>query len=442
MIGGGPNPAKVRVGTAVTSCRLAIATGAFVGLAIFAAGTGETAAQGLTGNLGVHDPSSVIKLDGTYYLYYTRNRLGRKISTDRVNWQDNNQWRVFPQGGLPDWHQELVPANTGSLWAPDVAYFNNLYHLYYSVSSFGSQDSAIGLVTNPTLDPDDPAYEWTDQGPVIESNSGASYNTIDPAIVQTSQGKVYMTFGSFWNGIYIVGLDPETGHRLPGSPGNPRGLAGRGAIPTDAIEAPYIYERGDYYYLFVNWDACCRREDSTYNIRVGRSESVIGPYVDRDGQRLSAGGGTLFLGTEGNFIGPGHASIFTDEGVDWFGYHYYDGNDNGNSKYNLRTIYWDAEGWPVIGAAAPIPGDYNNDGTVTAADYVAYRNLAGSEALLPNRTPDLEGPIGQGDYEFWLANFGRSFTDSGAAAAIPEPATGSLIALLALASLAVRRRSR
>ena len=104
-----------------------------------------------------------------------------------------------------------MPGFTGLFWAPDVLYFNNQYHLWYAVSTFGSQVSAIGLVTNPTLDPTDPAYKWTDQGPVIQSTNGSPYNTIDPSFTWDASGNLWMAFGSYWNGIYLVQLNATTG---------------------------------------------------------------------------------------------------------------------------------------------------------------------------------------------------------------------------------------
>ena len=106
-----------------------------------------------------------------------------------------------------------MPGFTGNFWAPDVIYFNGQYHLYYAVSTFGSQVSAIGLATNPTLDPNDPSYQWTDQGPVIQSTTGNSYNCIDPSVLFDASSNLWMSFGSFWNGIYLVQLDAATGLR-------------------------------------------------------------------------------------------------------------------------------------------------------------------------------------------------------------------------------------
>ncbi len=373
--------------------------------------------QTLTGNLNLHDPSSVLQQDGKYYLFYTAQGIRTKTSDDRNNWSTGP--RVFGSTQIPAWTSQNVPANNGNFWAPDVAYFNNLYHLYYSVSSFSSQDSAIGLATSPTLNSADPNYLWTDQGPVIQSNPGQNpYNAIDPAIIHASDGRLWMSFGSFWNGIYLTELDPATGKRItPNS--TTYSIARHPVNPPDAIEAPYIYERDGFYYLFVNWDTCCQGANSTYNIRVGRSTNITGPYVDQTGISMTSGGGTLFFGTQGNFIGPGHISIFTDEGADWFGYHYYDGADNGASKYNLRRIFWQEDGWPSLSPPAPsLPGDYNNDGTVDAADYVVWRDTLGSTTdLRADGNPNLV--IDANDRRVWMPTSVKWLTRTTA----PRPAS-------------------
>src|SRR5215831_18273517 len=169
---------------------------------------------------------------------------------------------------------------------------NGQYYLYYSVSTFGSQISAIGLATNPTLDPTDPAYQWTDQGPVLESTTGSPYNSIDESITFDTSGNLWMSFGSFWNGIYLVRLDPLTG--LLNSPSMLTHLAINSAA-GDPIEASYLYAHGGYYYLFANWGTCCAGINSTYNIRMGRSTNITGPYLDRNGVNMVLGGGSMFL---------------------------------------------------------------------------------------------------------------------------------------------------
>jgi arabinan endo-1,5-alpha-L-arabinosidase len=302
-------------------------------------------AQNLSGSVNVHDPSSILEQDGTYYLFYTGTRIRTKTSSDLLRWSEGPPIFSTP----PSWASMVVPGNTtGDFWAPEIAYFNNVYHLYYSVSTFGSQVSAIGMATNPTLDRSDPIYAWTDHGAMIQSKNGSGYNTIDPNILQTSTGDIWMNFGSFWNGIYQIQIDPATG--MQKSRTQLRHLA-----YNNSIEASYEYQRGGNYYLFVNWGACCQGVNSTYNIRIGRSTSPNGPFLDEHGVDMNVGGGSLFLGTEGRFIGPGQISILSTGGTDYFSYHYYDGNTNGASKLNLRSIQWTADGWPVAGPAFPVP---------------------------------------------------------------------------------------
>jgi arabinan endo-1,5-alpha-L-arabinosidase len=404
--------------------------------------TRTAVAQNLTGSLRLHDPSSALEHDGTFYLFYTAQGIRSKTSTDRIHWSAGP--RVFDNSQIPAWTSQNVPAFTGTFWAPDIAYFNNRYHLYYSVSSFGSQVSAIGLATNPTLDPSDPNYQWTDEGAVIQSNPGQNpFNAIDPAVIQSSDGRIWMSFGSFWNGIYLTELDPATGKRT--SPSSPTYSIARHPVrPPNAIEAPYIYQRDGYYYLFVNWDSCCQGANSTYNIRVGRSTEITGPYLDKNGVSMTHGGGSLLLGTLGDYIGPGHSSIFTDQGLDWFGYHYYDGADNGASKYNLRRIYWDQNGWPNLSPSViGIPGDYNSDGAVDTADYVVWRDTLGSASDL---RADGDGSlvVDANDFRIWRARYGTSAapdTTAAAGSSIPEPGSWLLV-LVAGVSIGGRPRLR
>ena len=173
------------------------------------------APSALRGNLGVHDPSTVIPCNGRYYVYYTGQGISSKSSSDLKYWSAGPSVFANP----PNWTTNAVPGFTGNIWAPDVIYFNGVYHLYYAVSTFGSQVSAIGLATNPTLDPTDPSYHWTDQGPVIESTTGSAYNCIDPSVTFDASSNLWMSFGSFWNGIYMVQLDSSTGLVNASNPG-------------------------------------------------------------------------------------------------------------------------------------------------------------------------------------------------------------------------------
>jgi hypothetical protein len=286
----------------------------------------------------------MIKCGSRYYIFSTGNNIPSKSSADRINWSAGPT--VFTTPTRPAWISNAVPAFTGSLWAPDIMFTNGLYYLYYSVSSFGSQVSAIGLVTNPTLDPTDPSYQWTDQGPVIQSDSSVTYNTIDPGILMAADGRVWMSFGSFFSGIKLIELDPATGKRIAT---NSPLYALAVHPPSTAIEGSDIVQHGNFYYLFVNWDTCCQSINSTYNIRVGRSTNVTGPYLDRTGNNMAtAGGGTLFLESTGRFIGPGHAGVYTEGGTNWFTYHYYDGNASGSPTLGMGRLYWDTNNWPQL----------------------------------------------------------------------------------------------
>jgi arabinan endo-1,5-alpha-L-arabinosidase len=270
------------------------------------------------------------------------------------------------------------------------------------------------MATNTTLDFTTPGNTWVDQGMIIESENGAPYNAIDPGIFyDQSTNRMWLTFGSFWNGIYITELDPATGKRItPNS--TTFNIARNPGSPVNAIEAPFLTKQGDFYYLFVNWDTCCQGVNSTYKIRVGRSTSPTGPFRDRMGLAMTSGGGELFLQTQGDFIGPGHFSDFSENGTNYFSYHYYDGADNGQSKLAIEEFAWTVDGWPVLVDDLP-PGDFNHDGAVNAADYVFWRKTGGF--------PD--------DYTAWRTNFGTTLgpgsaatggTPSGSSApTVPEP---------------------
>lgn len=413
----------------------------------------EPASLELTGQFGIHDPSRINKEDGRYYTYGTGYNTGgssasivSRYSDDFTHWQ--NGPAVF--NGIPAWAQAEVPDNPGFMWAPDVFYYNGEYRMYYSVSSFGSQNSVIGLATNATLEFSDPSYAWADQGMVIESEVGYSYNTIDPSIFyDDNTNRMWMTFGSYWNGIFITELNPATGKRI--TPSSPVfNIARNTGSPADAIEASYLTEHDGYYYLFVDWDTCCQGVDSSYNIRVGRSTSPTGPFVDRDGVAMTSGGGELFVTTEGDFIGPGHFSEFSENGTNYFTYHYYDGAEGGDPKLGIREFAWIFDHWPVLVSDLP-SGDYNRDGVVDAADYTVWRDSLGStEDLRANGDNSglSAGVVDEADYFVWRNNFGAvyiassSFGAGGTApsqTAVPEP--GSMVLLL-LGTLAVFFRRR
>jgi hypothetical protein len=209
----------------------------------------------LEGQTFVHDPSTIVKENGIYYVFSTGRGVLSKSSRDLVHW--TNGPSVF--GQMPGWTLSAVPGFRGC-WAPDAIRLNGQFYLYYAVSTFGKQVSAIGLATNPTLDTSSTNHHWTDRGPVIQSTSGSDFNTIDPSVMLDTDGKLWMAFGSFWKGIYLIQLDPKTGLRADTNSA-PQRLAW-----NSKIEAACLTRHLESYYLFVNWGQCCRGTNSTYEI--------------------------------------------------------------------------------------------------------------------------------------------------------------------------------
>ena len=285
----------------------------------------------VTGNVGVHDPTIVRRPAGGYLLAHTGDNIALKTSADRTDFR--NAGAAFP-GGAP-W----TTAYTGgsrNLWAPDLSYLGGRYVMYYSASTFGSNRSAIFLATSTT----GASGSWTNQGLVIESRTSDNFNAIDPNLVVDAAGRWWLSFGSFWSGIKLVELSPATGKR---SDTTIRSIAGRGG---GAIEAPVIVRRGNYYYQWVSFDRCCQGAASTYRVMVGRSASVTGPYVDRNGTPMTSGGGTQVLAGHGGIHGPGHQAVLADGDGDALIYHYY--ADNGAALLGINLIGYDAAGWPFV----------------------------------------------------------------------------------------------
>jgi arabinan endo-1,5-alpha-L-arabinosidase len=305
----------------------------------------------LTGNYRpVHDPC-IIKEGDTYYLYCTGPLTPIRSSTDLIHWELLGD--VFTQ--IPEWAVEAIPG-TEAIWAPDISHYNDKYHLYYSVSTFGSNRSVIGLATNTTLDPSNSDYQWIDEGLVIESQRSGDYNAIDPNLIMDDEGTPWLAFGSFWSGIKMRRLDIETGK--PSAEDDALYSLSSRSLHPRAVEAPFIIRKDQYYYLFVSFDACCRGAASTYRVMVGRSDNVTGPYVDRDGVPMLEDGGTQVTFPTSRWRGPGHNAILQNDGVEKIVYHAYDATYGGLPTLHIDTLEWDDEGWPVV----PQPeSDTSND---------------------------------------------------------------------------------
>ncbi|MFH8972493.1 arabinan endo-1,5-alpha-L-arabinosidase [Streptomyces sp. NPDC017890] len=314
----------------------AVATAALMALIPNAAQAAESYPdpRPVTGQQIIHDPTVMRLKGGGYVAYSTGGVIGARLSEDGRHWDDAGNAFAQP----PAWWYEYN--DTGDPWAPDLSYRDGRYWLYYAVSSWGTNHSAIGVATSRTGLPG----TWTDHGKVFSSETTDTWNAIDPAIVR-ADGRLWMSFGSYWSGIRMVELDPRTGKATEDA--TVHHLATRPDEPY-AVEGPEIVKHGRYYYLFASYDACCSGVNSTYKIKVGRSTDIKGPYVDSDGTPMLEGGGDLLLEGHGRYIGTGGQSVFRDRGQDWLAYHYYDAQDEGTPKLGLNPLSWTRDGWPAV----------------------------------------------------------------------------------------------
>ena len=316
-------------------------------------------AQDLQTNISVHDPV-MAKQGDTYYLFCTGMGISVWSSKNLKEWKKEEP--VFSEA--PVWAVKAIPTFKGHIWAPDISYYDGKYYLYYSVSAFGKNTSDIGLATNTTLDPLSPEYKWIDHGEVIQSYPGkTNWNAIDPNIVTDKKGTPYMSFGSFWDGLKLVKLSKDR-MSIAESPENLPTIASRKKSPSaenppsvddnpkdaggNAIEAPFIFKKGKYYYLFASTDYCCKGPNSTYKMIVGRSKKVTGPYLDKNGVSMAQAGGTLLLEGDKNWYGVGHNSVYTFDNTDYLVFHGYDASDKGRSKLRIEKLSWDKKKWPYL----------------------------------------------------------------------------------------------
>jgi len=299
----------------------------------------------------VHDPV-LIRDAGRYYLFSTGYGIPIRTSDNLIDWTGPTE--VFPT--LPAWIDAAI-SGVNFPWAPDISYFDGAYHLYYALSTFGTQRSIIALATNQTLDPADPGYAWDDRGPIVESTPGVvNYNAIDPNVAFDEAGQPWLAWGSYWDGIKLRRLDPDTGE-LSHVDETVHSLARR---PVEsAIEGAFITRRGAYFYLFVSFDACCQGAASTYRIMVGRSQEITGPYVARNGALMTSGGGTSVLEGYGRIRGPGHNAVYQEGDHYFLVHHFYDADASGVPKLQVRSLLWDQDGWPLAGE--PYDGQFPTD---------------------------------------------------------------------------------
>lgn len=289
-------------------------------------------AAALQGDTLAHDPTLWPAEGGVLHVFATGQGIQHLRSADGgMTWR-----REAPVlAARPAWWDEAVPAHKGlDVWAPKAFAHAGRFWLLYSISTFGKNRSAIGLASSSGPD----ANDWRDEGLVVQSRAEDDFNAIDPDLLRDRDGRLWLAHGSFWKGIRLTELDARSLRPI----GEPRFIARH----EPGIEAATLLRRGEWVYLFVSHDLCCRGVDSTYNIRVGRSREVTGPYLDRDGRPLLEGGGTLVEAGSVRWKGPGHQDVVGDFIVR----HAYDAQDSGRPHLRLGRLDWSGEGWPRLAA--------------------------------------------------------------------------------------------
>ena len=315
-----PTSGALRIGTA--------ALGALLLAAPLLAG--PPAVAQLAGEPFIHDPSTVTLSDGRYYTFGTRG--GGLVSDDGWTWH----------GG---------PERPGVGVAPDVIRIGDRYYIAYAVGGggmSGGHASQIKMMWTHSLDPKSPAFGFHDVGVVASSDGIENADAIDPAFLHAG-GRLWLSYGTYFGAIRIVELDPATGQRVAGNQ------------PVDVaidLEATAMMVRDGWYYLLGTQGTCCDGPNSTYNIRVGRSRSVLGPYLDASGVPLLKGGGTLVIGARGRTRGPGHFGLIDfGGGIEKLSMHYEaDLDRSGRSVLGIAPLLW-RDGWPVAGHNLA-PGTY------------------------------------------------------------------------------------
>ena len=356
-----------RSSRAARACTLLVLAAATLGLSSCSSGTAPGApislvtsplsVYGLLGDVGlIHDPT-IIRQGTNYYVLSTDGGqaggfLPVFCSADKVTWKRCGQ--VFTT--IPASLSTALGSTVTSLWAPDVSYFNSLYHVYFVASVFGTNKSIIALATSPTMNPADPTYQWTYQGIVLQSpGDGSGFNAIDPSILVDTDASgtlthVWMSYGSFFNGIAQREINPVTGQLLLPQTTAPTLLATRPGVSGDPLEGPSLVKHNGYYYLFVSFDACCNSnfKTDTYKIAVGRGTSPQGPFVDMSGTSMLSGGGTILLQTTGEFTAPGGQDVLIDPtSGDLIAFHALSNTQNGYDYLFVKSLTWPSD-WPVI----------------------------------------------------------------------------------------------
>lgn len=308
---------------------------------------GRTYTNPIISDKSVPDPSVIRAKDGYFYLYATQTKtywMPVYRSKDLVNWE--YQGTAFNKATEPD-----LPGG-GAFWAPEIRFLNGKYVLYYSWAKMNGADISYTAVAVG----DTPMGPFPDSKELIGNKEFGS-NCIDQFYYE-EDGKKYMFFGSF-KGIYVTELEDDGLTVKLGNDGKP---TLKKQVCGNAFEGTNIYKKGKYYYLFASIGSCCNGVNASYQVVVGRSENLLGPYVDKDGKDMLKNNWELVLEGDGQkWIGPGHNSIIIqdDEGTAWMIYHSYLKKDGGvgGRLGMLDRLQWSSDGWPYIKNCVPSDSD-------------------------------------------------------------------------------------
>ncbi|TIA41908.1 endo-1,5-alpha-L-arabinosidase [Aureobasidium pullulans] len=307
------------------------------------------------GGVHLHDPSIVMGPDGHFYSFSTHGL----VVISRASQPNSLDGYWEPIGSVLE--SSSIINNTGNTdpWAPDVHKVGDTYYCYYAVSQFGSQFSSIGLATSKTLRPG----SWVDHGAVLTSNTTAPSplnitNAIDANLFIDPKTKIpYLTYGSFWSDIWQFQLAKDL-LSVVWTPA-PVQLS-LDPVSPQAEEGAYLSRHDSWYYLWYSHGSCCGYNVSAlpapgqeYSIRVGRSRSATGPFVDRNGVDLRNGGGYIIYGSHDYVYGPGGQAVLTNyHGRDVLYYHYVNTIQNPTYVDELKLLGWNyinyIQGWPVL----------------------------------------------------------------------------------------------
>lgn len=284
----------------------------------------------------IPDPT-VIRAGDYFYLYGTGHITTVYKSKNLIDWEYVGN--AFNPEDRPDFEP-----NAG-MWAPDINYINGKYVLYFAMSVWGGQQTCgIGVAISDH--PQGPFKTVSDGGKMFRSNEIGVQNSIDACIIEDG-GQKYMFWGSF-NGIYATELTND-GLQV-------KDLSNKTRIAGNYFEAAYVHKRGNYFYLFASIGSCCDGDNSTYTTVVGRSDKLLGPYVNKSGKEMMYDNYEVLIKGDDRFVGPGHNSriIQDDAGTDWMLYHtYIKGETSKGRVLAIDHVEWSEDGWPSVSNNRP-----------------------------------------------------------------------------------------